>query len=202
MITVWLIQPQSVWTRLQEEKRLFVDPDSHDDIEYWPDTYDWLREQMRKRVANYQGHYPWHSYYIPKPDLRLYRHCLPYTPEPDVRLEVQLPEDRVLVYHPSAFSYVIMQVAVSKTLAEGEYWDNLRDQYGKYNLPANLQSELEATWERIFDRQLPEYDTAPVEKSEHRLWNPMLWDAAFEELRLEDVRKVTVFQTVPSQGKP
>jgi len=53
---LWTLQPATVWDRLQVEHEIWSSPESTESFPDFRDDYDWMREAMRQRVPNYQGH--------------------------------------------------------------------------------------------------------------------------------------------------
>lgn len=98
-IRLWTIQPLEVWHTLREQKTLYVDT-AHPDFADNSDScmmvaYDWMREQMAKRIPGYSGHYPWWAYehFL---DLRFYRfYGIPGVRK--VRLGLAIPRKQALL---------------------------------------------------------------------------------------------------------
>lgn len=199
-VRVWTVQPEEVWLKLQEQKSLLVDPDLSQTYQDWPDSVDWMREQMRKRLPGYQGNVPWWAWYTPKPDIRKLRHgACSGAPETYVRIELLIAKDRVLISQIMAWTYVLLRVAVPYTNLEGDYWFNVDEKLGGRVRPKRIQARVEATWERIFALDLPSRDPDCDKTHEYELWQEHWWQATFEELRLDDVCKYTVFVTTPTK---
>lgn len=68
-VTCWTVQKAAVWRQLQQRGRFSVTP-HRIDLDFRP-TYDWLREQHRRRVPGATGRYPiWAYARITRSDLR------------------------------------------------------------------------------------------------------------------------------------
>ena len=98
-IRLWTIQPPHVWNSLREQGTLLVNPihsEFADSITSFEQAYDWMREQMAKRIPGYTGHYPWWAYehFL---DLRFYRWHTPPYGKRLVRLELAVPRVQVLL---------------------------------------------------------------------------------------------------------
>ncbi len=196
-VRVWTVQPEEVWLNLQEQKSLFVDPKQSHTYQEWPDSVEWMRKQMRKRLPTYRGNYPWWAWFYPKPDIRKLRHgTYSDIPETYVRIELLIPENRVLISNLQAWDWVLLGAAVPYTSSEADYWLNLSDTFEGGVLPSHLQSRSKSTWERIFERDLTSRHQSS-DTLDNPMWQENLWQATFEELRLDDVSKVTVFVATP-----
>ena len=192
MNQVWTIQPLLVWERLQEERVLLVD-ESLADIS-WVDSYDWMRERMRERLPGNRGLYPWWAWYAPKPDLRRIRHHVNNERgKPYVRIELSLPDERVLISHLDAWVHVINGWIVPYTYKESLKWMDWVDTFEGGPLPEGAKAMREATWPRIFERDLPARGREDRDGLESSIWVEDYWQATFEELRMDDVQKVTHF---------
>lgn len=138
---------------------------------------------MGKRLHNYQEHMPWWGWCNSKPDLRFYgRKGVNGTRR--VRLELEIPASRILLSCEPAWVAVLNDIFIPYTYAEGEMWDVNLEKLGindqQRPLPEPWQSQLIASWERIFD--LPGLRAGNA-------WSDIV-QATFEELRLEDVVQV------------
>ena len=142
-------------------------------------------EQMARRVPGYTGGFPvwfWHS---PKPDLRCAGHRS--AGERGVRIELELPRERVLLFDFQSWHCVLNRWRLSLSERESKEWDRRTKGLDQHRapLPAPLEAELQATWERVFD--LDRLRCA-------RLWGPINEiQGVTEYVRLEEVRGVTEF---------
>jgi hypothetical protein len=201
---LWTIQPNQVWERLQREKTLLVDP-SHpafqeriSDDGFWLPAYNWLREQMARRIPGYEGNYPWWAYDY-KLDLRGYRY---YTHPPNerwVRMELEIPSEKILLSAYGAWHYVLNRWYLPYATdpddyeREGDAWERETKAHGIDTLrntppfPEPWESRMRASWERIFD------------VDDLRATNTI--QATFERLELAEVVKVTTFVSVGTKGR-
>ena len=187
---VWTVHPLVVWERLKDAGTLSVDPAFHRNG-YLPWQYQWLAGQMRERVPGYRGGLPWFAY-CEKPDLRWVRHSRPVN-EPQVRIEVELDPDRVLAFPLWAWDLVYCGQFIAFTKREHDAWHAalrkaVPDEEDRWPFPEPWQGELEASWRRLFDPQLPA-----------RGWKFGIFDvttdreAVFDLLSVDDVRSVKHF---------
>ena len=191
---LWTIQPPFVWTTLQAEGRLLVDPnhpDVTDSIADFGHAYRWMREQMAKRIPGYTGNLPWWAYehFL---DLRRYRwHTLPQG-QPWVRLELAVPNERVLLSAYGAWHYVLGRGYLPESIAsEGCDWEEeaWQEEAARHGIHVNQQTplvepwetRLQASWERVFDVE--------ARRSTETI------QATFERLELAEVVRVTEFTT-------
>jgi hypothetical protein len=183
---VWLIAKRDVWEKLQHDKELLYDP------EYLPSPlgswYEWMRQQMAKRLANYQGHCPWWAWVRwtnekPMPDLRSWDNELNCFAEEEaaVRLELVLADHEVLCSDFGSWCLALTDEYVAKTQAEQQHWESLAPQQQTHD-------RLEQSWEAIFDLNETHWDIP------WRTYNPLRVQGVFEHLRLQDVTKVTHFR--------
>ena len=181
---LWTIQPVETFTRLQREKVLYVD--EHTVPEEFRHAYDWMREQMARRIPGYGGHYPWWGW-VNRPDLRRSGHLPPGTK--GVRLELEVPDAEVLLSDFDAWHCVLNRSYLALTEEEDEAWEArfrsaVPDPYA-WPPPEPWYSEILASWERIFD--LHALAATDWRGGERHL------QATFECLRLADVRRVKPF---------
>lgn len=188
-IRLWTLHPSDVWEHLRGFGVLHVDPALitpsffHD---FHP-SYDWMREQMAQRLIGYEGHYPWWAWSRPKPDLRRWYAHYFGTGTRCVRLELAVPEERVLRFNESAWIVVLNRLYLALTRAEDEQWEANLAQQGlepvAESLPERWDTHRVASWERIFDLEAIEAGGLYSDAVE----------AAFERLDLADVTAVTEF---------
>jgi hypothetical protein len=152
---------------------------------YFRPAYQWLMQQMVGRVTGYTGRFPvwfWHS---PKPDLR-HRGHLP-SGKGGVRIELELPRERVLLLDFQSWHCVLNRWHLSLSERESRKWDRKTEGLDQCRapLPAPIEAELQATWERVFD--LDRLRRA-------KLWGPIdEIQGVTEYVRLEEVRGVSEF---------
>jgi hypothetical protein len=192
-----------VWDEARRQGVAWVDPSSRVDPKgcepgYVPPQYEWLTAQLVRRRGWTPGRLPWWAY-CAKPDLRRCRHR-PHMPRLQARLELELPPERAFVIPCWAWNAVHCQDYVAFSQAEERDWrarmlaavpldpDATDEPTPLWPLPEPWRSELEASWERLFDPRLPAIGWSPAWGDER--------EAVFEEIRREDVRKVAPFTAV------
>jgi Domain of unknown function (DUF3841) len=184
-LRLWTIQPFAVWERLRRCQALYVDSVLSD--QDFLTQYDWMREQMARRLQDYQGHSPWWAWFRPKPDLRRWHACCAAAGSRGVRLELAVPAERVLLSNEATWLCVLNGWYLGRTRAEYEAWnreierESLDDSAGR--LPEPWAARVVASWEHIFDIE------ALAAGDE---WSDAV-QATFERLELADVVAVTEF---------
>ena len=202
-IRLWTVQRPYVWQALQEQGTLLVDP-NHPQFadERAVDmlaAYDWLREQMTRRIPGYTGHYPWWAYehFL---DLRFYRWHTPPYGQRLVRLELAVPKEQVLLSAYGAWHCVLNRGYLPKAVVWEDYerewhaWEAEAKEAGVeieihgnrtpiIPYPEPWETQLQASWEHIFN-------------VEARRPNETI-QATFERLELAQVVKVTEFTSMP-----
>src|SRR5579864_871521 len=185
---LWTIHPARVWEALQEEGKLLVDERHLPSFGYVPEQYRWLVNQLTCRIPGYPGSLPWWSY-TKKPDLRSFRFLRPAGKE--VRIELELDAGEFVVFPAWAWNQVLCQHYLSVVGGEYVKWEKrLRSvvpDEDLYPLPQPWQSELEKSWERLFEPTLP---PSPVMGT----WGTSDTVAVFGILRLGNVRQITPFR--------
>ena len=184
---LWTFKPHDIWEKLQNEgiyrcDSSQIDPD-------FKDAYDWLVKQMRKRTGPPPAgvEYPVWAWYIQngkhrKPDLRSERWCYGSGGELYACIEIEIPDDYVLLSDFDNWHCVLNRFLVSDTEEE----DNEQDAfYGSLSDPEKT-AYMEKNWERIFN----------IEPLENGWTSRGSWvQAVFWELRKEQTRKVRFFRT-------
>lgn len=183
---LWCIQPVEVYTSLQEQKTLYVDPAFWDewfkDNQAWIRAYEWMKERMACRLPEYAGHYPWWAWTDEcRPDLRWARH---HCRGRHVRLKLDVPDQHVLLSNFDAWHAVLNNMPLTDTEAEDD--EIFR---GIEHLRGNEEFErsMRASWERIFDLE---------GLKDHWAYPTSYVQACFEKLHLEYVRNVRFFEGV------
>lgn len=141
--------------------------------------------QMRRRLAGYEGGSPVWFWCSSKPDLRHSAH-LPRG-ERGVRIELELPRNRVLLLDFETWHCVLNGWHLSRSWRESREWDRktkARDQYGA-SLPPLLAEELQSTWDRVFDFEL---------LRRAKMWGPVdEIQGVTEYVLLDEVRRIRKF---------
>ncbi len=114
-------------------------------------AYHWILKQMKLRVPGYSGRYPIWAWLIPKPDLCRTACLAPG--EKGVRIEVIVPQERVLLSDFYAWHVVLNQGYLALSDKEDQEWELKTDRLGwnEKQRSGHLRRELEKSWERIFD---------------------------------------------------
>lgn len=197
---IWTIQSWQVWELLQKKRMIYVQEDHKEYEGYIPVAYRWLKKQLKRRLPNYSGHLPWWAH-CKKPDLRCHRHAL-QKGETEVRLELEIADELILLFPCWAWDTIFRQDYLAATRKEYEDWNKkLRGAVpdeDTWPLPQPWRSQLKASWQRLFDIDLPVQNWGkgwlfPRSKS---------MEGVFEALRLEDVQKVTIFKGVGNFRRP
>lgn len=183
---VWTIQPLEAWERLQASRALYADG-----RRIWPEfrcAFQWMREQILQRIPGYAGRYPWWAWAHPRPDLRRAGY-LPRSTR-GVRLELELPGREVLLSSFDAWHIVLNQGYLALDEAEfDDFYRRFEAEVAEPHIwppPEPWHTAIVASWERIFDLEA---------LAANSNWNGPVShvQAAFERLRLQDVRHVTCF---------
>jgi len=202
-LKLWSIQRVARWERLQRDGKLrahSVDPDHH-----YPGAYRFMRNTLVERVGAppEESCWPiWAWYHCdgadkPRPDLRCSAHLPPG--ERGVRIELEIPNDRVLLSDFDTWGAVIIGAAVLDGEAEVDRFWKECEQAGLPNgwlmtwedtdkvLAHPVFGErLRCSWNRVFDLDwYNDYWNDPPGKKSIQ--------AVFWEIRREDVRKVDFF---------
>lgn len=201
---IWTIQPESAWNQLQQTGLLETDTAKliadYGDLWDWTiEPYEWLAEQMsrrilpRPRVDAYPlwGWYQFCGVKRMKPDLR----CAGFVPRGrrEVRIEVELPDDAVLLSDFDLWHLPLNCHYLARSLKEDDRWDReLRSRGYFYNpkrlsaLPEDLRERVERSWEQVFDLT-----------TSNRYWgtkrDSRRIQATFWKLTRDQVRAVTHF---------
>jgi len=141
--------------------------------------------QMHERIPGYAGGLPVWLWCFPKPDLRHGGHLA--RGEHGVRIELELPRDRVLSLDFETWHCVLNRWRLSRSWRENRDWDRQTEALGQYRapLPPPLEEELQATWQRVFDLDF-------LRRS--KLWGPVdEIQGVTEYVLLEEVRSAKEF---------
>ena len=185
-MTLWTIQEEKVYLDLLDTGFYHCDFSKSKMHDCKP-QYDWLGEQMKKRVGDPpEGvEYPvwaWHTWWENrrKPDLRNERWGNGWKGVRFVRLEIEIPDSQVLLSDFDAWSIILLHGLLSETEEEDRI---LNEEYDA--LPPEEQVKMQAiNWERAFD-------LTPMNNGWSRRGSCI--QATFWELKKEQIRKVTWF---------
>jgi hypothetical protein len=148
-IRLWTIQTEEAW--LEARKRGELRGDGRRVWRSHRPAYRWLMEQMAARLPRYSGGYPVWCWYHPRPDLRRPGHLPPGVR--GVRIELAVPDSRVLALDFEAWHAVLNGFRLSLTREEDDAWDArlARSPRPKGRERAALREEVRRSWERVFD---------------------------------------------------
>ena len=189
---LWTIHCADAWAAAQRRGVLRADGRRITLRDLRP-AYRWLMDQMRCRLSGYAGRYPVWAWSAPKPDLRWRAHLPPGTP--GVRVEFVAPADAVLLSDFDAWHIVLARDYLALTEEEDEAWEGRARaatgmDFPRFEaLPSDLQAEVRASWERIFD--LDALNAAPLWHADRN--DTQFVQAVLEEVRLDQVVRVTPF---------
>ena len=190
---LWTIQPISVYKLIEkqgyytcDEEKLRMENDVFDSC--FRDAYNWLIKEMAKRIGEPpEGvKYPvwaWHTYDWKRKssDLRS-RQGKPG--EEMVRLEIEIPDDKVVLTDFDAWHFVLNNSYISDCNNEEEY-DKIMEWYDA--LDSKKREELKyESWKSIFD--LTPIDTDWIT-------NGAYIQATFWRLDEENIKKVKFFKS-------
>lgn len=167
-----------------------------------------MRDRFAERVPSYQGGtllWAWHE---PFPDLRRPEHR---APGGGVRLKLEIDTARVVLSDFEAWHHILCQMYLPSSVSDyqgfQERWDarrvavrgrasGLKPREYADIVDREFRGEIEASWPRCFD--LPRMRELFLD---HGYCGPVAAgryyvQAVFEEIRREDVRRVTVYGPV------
>ncbi len=184
---LWTIQPLAVYNLLQTTGVYRCDP-SLAFMRDYPLQYRWLCDQMSKRIGPPPGGviYPIWAWYQwePKrkrPDLRNERWGNGIRGDRFVRMEIDVPDDEVLLSDFDSWSIILLNGLISATEAE---YDRLQAVCDALPTEEDQWAMRSRNWERVFD-------LSPLDDEWCTRGNCI--QATFWELRKEQVKRVTHF---------
>jgi hypothetical protein len=202
---LWTIQTVTAWEVLQQQRILRAEKHmvwgGDDPGEEVKRAYDWMREQMERRIGPRPSPeaYPvwawaqWNGARHPRPDLRA-REYLPAGTR-GVRLEVEIPEERVLLSDFELWHYPLNYWYLPDSDEDDQRFEQRCAEkgvnfYQMKPLPNQmLHEQLMASWEHIFDLAwIYEPVTGATRREDRRI------QATFWTVLLEDVRPVRSFR--------
>lgn len=190
---LWTIQPLEVYELLintgsyvcDKTKAETLNGDTSDDT--FIKAYDWLVAQMDARgIPHPKGvEYPvwaWHTrdWKRKQPDLR--RNEYGKRGETSVCLEIEVPDELVLLSDFDAWHYVLNEIYFDDSTCEEE-WEKIQDDFDKLSFQEQKRLTKES-WQKIFDITPIDTEWAVVGR---------YIQAVFWELKKENIRKVRFF---------
>jgi hypothetical protein len=185
---LWTVQPAAVWQQLEADGQVWVDPGRVNGEAWIHPRYSWLVWQLRDRITDSRGYLPWWAY-CTRPDLRWVQHSRRLGSQ-EVLLEFDAPDGSFVAFPCWAWQEVYGGNFLALSGAEHRAWEERLKQAGvtedDWPLPEPFQTELEASWRRLFSPDLPARSWRRGETDRDR-------EAVVEVIRIEQVRKVTAF---------
>lgn len=152
--------------------------------EYFLLSYRWMMCQMAKRLQNYSGNFPIWVWVQPKPDLRS-NHGFEKG-QRAVRLELEIPEEKVLISDFDAWHCVLNGWYLNFTDEEEEEFEKERNGIRLFKeMPEYLKKKIIKSWDRIFE----------IDKLKNTGWvgNKQYLQGVIDGLYLSYVKKVKEF---------
>jgi hypothetical protein len=180
---LWTIQPAFLYGQIKQTGFYHCDANNPEVAleHYFDDAYDWLAEQMKKRIGNPPAgvKYPvwaWHTWKgtCKRPDLRYSGHAKRGTP--CVLLEIEIPDEQVVLTDFDTWHFVLNKWYYCDTEEESDYFETI---------PKEKQAILmKQSWLKVFD-------VAPFNNKWIRRGESI--QATFWELRFEHIVKYKYF---------
>ena len=187
---LWTFQEEEIYQSILETGKYICDPakSSMMDLDMKP-AYDWLVTQMKERVGSPPEGvtYPVWAWYAQKsqhqkPDLRTERWCYGNGGEKYVCLEIEVPDEQVLLSDFDLWHFVLNNHLISETETEDTELEKIYE-----SLSPEKQFEMKyENWKRVFD-------VSPLDNEWMRRGE---WvQATFWVLTKDMIRKVRHFTT-------
>ena len=191
---LWTVQPEEVYNNIIQTGVYRCDF-SRSGMKDWKMQYDWLVTQMIKRIGEKPSgtDYPVWAWFKwrgrrKRPDLRSERWLNGWKGERFVCMEIDIPEQQVLLSDYDAWSIILLDGLLSDSEAEN---DLLEKQYSF--LSEEKQKEMkQKNWERVFDLKVNENDW---------ITRGSCIQATFWELHKEQIKKVWSFTAAMPEAR-
>jgi len=199
---LWTLQHENV-LRIVQEQGVFRADGRRCDRDF-RDAYAWLRQEVKKRVSGAAGRPLIWAWKQPKPDLRRSGHLISGTP--GVRLELEIPDERVLLSDFDGWHFRLNSSYLPVSSADMESWheqDRLKlralqrenpritTMELKRRIDEDVMEEIEASWQRMFDLPLMKSAFCTPEMTFEDYEQHI--QAVFEYFTVDEIRKVTHF---------
>ena len=191
-MVLWTIQPLAVY-KIIEKRGIYHCDFSSSWMRYCREQYAWLAVQMRKRIGNppHGVQYPIWAWYQwegirKKPDLRRERWHNGSAGDKFVCMEIDIPDEEVLLSDFDAWSVVLNNGLLSDTEAQDKRIER------KYNALSKEKQQImkEKNWEGVFD-------LSPLD-NEWRTRGDSI-QATFWELKRDQIQQVSFFTSCAKQ---
>jgi hypothetical protein len=197
---LWTIQSPCRLVSLTEQGILHGDWDhlKNGEDSFYVRPYEWMAKQMVARLPDFSGKAPVWGW-VTKYDLRAERWN--WGNRWMVCIEFEVPDDQVVLSDFDLWHQVLNNFPCSLSEAEWEDFTDREDarsralfdqglggMAGQRIVEAEFREEKEATWQRIFDPDLP-WDDEWLGKG------PRVWQACVDGLRPEQVRSTRLFRS-------
>ena len=188
----WTIQDMAAWERLQRTGVLRGD--GRRVPAYYRYAYRWMSDQMRLRLSPYHARFPlwgwshWQGIKQCRPDLRASGHLAKGLP--GVRIELELPEDSVLLSDFDSWHCVLNHCYLSINEQEDESFVRELERAGveqTWPYPEPFHLRVVSSWQYIFDLEAGDVE-----------WRGSLSErsiqATFWELTIPQIRRADIFR--------
>lgn len=152
-MTLWTIQSEALYDSILQTGKYICDPLQMSMPEF-TEMYDWLAAQMKERIGPPPEGviYPVWAWYQnrgkrQKPDLRSERWTNGYADDKFVCLEIEVPDEQVLLSDFDLWGLILNDALISETEAEDVEQDRI---YQALSPDQQRQMKYE-NWKRVFD---------------------------------------------------
>jgi hypothetical protein len=180
-VTVYTFQHHGAWEAATARGYWTGDPafiGEDDDRDDWIFQYDWMREQMGKRLTDYSGDYPVWAYFK-KPNMRQTQ----FFGEPVVLVEAEVPRSRMLISDFDLWHTPLNNWYCARTEAEADAYDA---RHAGGTGPTYRNPEIIASWDRIFEIG----DRTDPEEIRWHGGQPNLLQACIDRIHPHEIRRV------------
>ena len=194
-MTLWTIQPEEIYHSILKTGKYICDPLQFNMPEF-AEMYNWLVLQMTKRIGDPPEGvifpvWAWHTQRSKryKPDLRSERWENGYDGEKLVCLEIEVPDEQVLLSDFDLWSLILLDSIITETEEEEH---KLTEIYKSLTPQKQLEMKYE-NWTRVFD-------VTPFENEWMRRGS---WiQATFWVLTKDMIKKVRYFKAAKHREQP
>lgn len=143
LIRVYTYQAPEAWKAAQKRGYLTGSHNHPNDVS-WDEPYEWMREQMAKRIPDFSGDLPVWAWLKRENGKKRVRD--PYT-----RLIALVPRKRILASCYDLWHHPLNNWFIATTEEEDKNYDQRWPKYIGHGEDSQHQKEVELHWEKIFD---------------------------------------------------